>query len=275
MKIMVKQYQSSVISKIITTLKARMMGWSKEDQSFYYKEHDGTEFGISKRIPSIIGNGTNVKITVPGHTLVKNNVVRLNDLGYYTSAASTVDNSSNGTHFVFDVNGDDLYLTQKGSWEVSDMTRGRVYLSTSANTLTSAYTGIEQSVGVYDGTYLHLNFNENKTTQKYNKILTVGSPLSGMDYTLLYSSKPTSLLLIKSVINGAGSVDISVSFSPNRDLSGTVTQVSTQTITSTTTGDVHTILVPTIPVDQYVVLSITNVVGSPESIETIIIYEEQ
>jgi hypothetical protein len=275
MKIIVKQYQASLISTLISTIKERMLGWCKEDQSFYFKEADSTEFGSPKRIPSIIGNGTNVKITVPGHTIIKDSVIRLNDAGFYTSAASSVANTSNATHFVFDVVGDDLYLTQKGSWKVENLTRGRVYLSTSANALTSAYTGIEQSVGIYDGTYLHLNFNENKTTQKYNKILTIGSPIADMDYTLLYTSKPTSLLLIKSVINGTGTINVTVSYSPNRDMSGTTTEISTQSVTSTTTGDVFTLAVTNIPVDNYVVLKINSVVGSPESLETVIIYEEQ
>lgn len=275
MKIAVKNYQSSTISRIISTLKERMLGWCTEDQSLYFKESNGGEYGISKRIPSIIGNGTNVKITIPGHSLAKNNVIRLNDSGYYTSAISTTDNSSNATHFVFDVDGSDVYLTQKGSWKAEGLARGKVYLSTTANTLTSAYTGIEQSIGVYDGTYLHLNFNENKTVQKYNKILTIGSPITGMDFTLLYTSKVSKLLLIKAVINGSGSASIEIAYSQNRDLSGSVTQVGLQTISSTTTGDQITLLATDIPVDSYVVLKINDVIGSPDSIETVIVYEEQ
>lgn len=275
MKIAVKHYQSSTIAGLITSIKERMLGWCVEDQSFYFKEANGSEYGLMRRVPSIIGNGTNVKITIPGHTLIKNNVVRLNDSGYYTSAVSTSDNSSNATHFVFDVDGNDVYLTQKGSWLVPALTRGRVYLSTSANTLTSAYTGIEQSIGIYDGKYLHLNFNENKTAQKYNKILTIGSPMVGMDFTLLYTSKVSKLLLIKAVINGTGSADIEISYSQNRDLTGSVTQVGIQTVSSVTTGDQINLLASNIPVDSYVVLKVTGVTGSPDSIETVIIYEEQ
>jgi hypothetical protein len=202
MKILVKFYQALTSNTVISILKERMFGWSVEDQSFIYKEADGSENGLTKYIPSIIGNGTNIKVVMEGHSLNKHDLVRLDLTGNYVNSISTLDNSQNATHYVFDVQGDDVYLAQHGSWKMISP-KGKRYLSSSqSNTMTSAYTGVEQSVGVCDGTFFHVNFNENKTSQRYNKVLAIGSPMVGMDFTLLYTSKPTTIMKIKSVING-------------------------------------------------------------------------
>lgn len=275
MKILVKFYQALTSNTVISILKERMFGWSVEDQSFIYKEADGSENGLTKYIPSIIGNGTNIKVVMEGHSLNKHDLVRLDLTGNYVNSISTLDNSQNATHYVFDVQGDDVYLAQHGSWKMISP-KGKRYLSSSqSNTMTSAYTGVEQSVGVCDGTFFHVNFNENKTSQRYNKVLAIGSPMVGMDFTLLYTSKPTTIMKIKSVINGVGTSDIVVSYSSNRNLSGSVTQISSWTITSNTIGDELTLSTNNVPSDCYLVLSVVGVSGSVESLETIIIYEEQ
>lgn len=162
MNILIKLYQSTSLSQLVSKLKERMFGWSPDIQSLVYKEADNTEYGITKIIPSLIGNGTNTIVHIPSHGYSKYKAIRLTNSGVYTSAISNVSATEDATHFVFDVDADNIYITKNGIWTMDGLSQGNVYLSSiSANTLTNTYTGIEQFIGIYDGSKIHLDFDNN------------------------------------------------------------------------------------------------------------------
>jgi len=90
MNILIKLYQSTSLSQLVSKLKERMFGWSPDIQSLVYKEADNTEYGITKIIPSLIGNGTNTIVHIPSHGYSKYKAIRLTNSGVYTSAISNV-----------------------------------------------------------------------------------------------------------------------------------------------------------------------------------------
>ena len=164
MKILLKLYQATGLSTLVSTLTERMLGWSSDIKSLVYKEYDGTTDGpgTTRIIPSIVGNGTNTIANIPSHSYLKYNVVKLGDDGIFTSAISTLSANNDATHFIFDTDVDNIYVAKNGIWTVAGLNQGDVYLSSlSANALTNDYTGIEQFIGIYDGTNLHLDFDNN------------------------------------------------------------------------------------------------------------------
>lgn len=242
MNIIVKQYQSTTISTIISTIKERMLGWCKEDQSFYYKEGNNTIFGLTKRIPSIIGNGLYSTITIPNNTFIVGDFVRLTTSGF-TSAVSTSANDKLATHFIFDVDNDNVSVANSGSWVYPNLNVGPVYLSTSANKITQAYTGIEQTIGSYDGARIHLSLNTNyqNTTNTIVVDPSINSILvSGSSYTITQNDNGKRIIFNSVSACNINLIDNSLSdgfnFMAKNILSGQMKVVSNGTSTLVGSG---------------------------------------
>jgi len=220
MKILVKLYQSISQSRVVDTLISRMVGWSVETQSLVYKEEDGTYFGIAKSIPSLEGNGLYHSVVIPNHTFVKNDLIRMTSVGTYTSAISNSSHSLDSTHFIFGVEGDKVFVANTGSWMVTGISNGDVYLSdTIPNKITNTIS--KQKIGTYDGNRLNLNFFQTQSIEESSVIPgTYGS-----------SSKiPTFTVDSKGLIQFAGETDIVVAGT------GTVTSVGVSSTTFNVTN---------------------------------------
>lgn len=144
-----------------------MIGWAGDKKSLIFKEENGTEFGYPRIIPSLEGDGLYSTILIPSNPYSTGDLIRITSAGI-TSAVSTSAGDQNATHYIFGVYGSYVSIANTGSWTISGLSAGPVYLSTSANTITQEYSGIEQQIGIYDSSKLHLNFSVAAVTSTSN-----------------------------------------------------------------------------------------------------------
>ena len=101
--------------------------------------------------------------------------------------------------------------------------------------------------------------------------ITIDSPNGSKEKSLFYTATSLSVSEVRGVREGGTSVSYSLKYG-NRDGSGTT--VASDTVTSTTVGDVATISSPTIPAGNWVWIEETAVVGTPDYLSVNVTFTE-